>query len=76
VLLGNRLSYGQATAEVDRVACSLHSIGVRRGDRVAIMLPNCPQAVVAYYAALSLGAVAVVVNPKNWTPGLGGMSVV
>jgi long-chain acyl-CoA synthetase len=38
-------------------------LGVKKGDRVAIMLPNCPQTIIAYYATLSLGAVVVMTNP-------------
>lgn len=63
VFLGRRVTYRQLMAEVDRVASALHGLGVRKGDRVAIMLPNCPQAVIAYFATLSLGAVAVLTNP-------------
>ena len=46
---------------------ALAEMGVRKGDRVAIMLPNSPQCVIAYYAALWLGAVVVMVNPL-YTP--------
>jgi len=63
VFLGARLTYRQLKAHVDRMAGQLHAMGVRKGDRVAIMLPNCPQTVIAYYATLSLGAVAVPTNP-------------
>ncbi|MBI4400061.1 MAG: AMP-binding protein, partial [Nitrospirae bacterium] len=46
-----------------RFALALHALGVRAGDRVAIMLPNVPQALVAYYGALKAGAVVVQTNP-------------
>lgn len=61
--LGARLTYGELKAQVDRLAGQLYAMGVRKGDRVAIMLPNCPQMVVTYYATLSLGAVTVLTNP-------------
>jgi long-chain acyl-CoA synthetase len=61
--MGARLTYRQLKQHVDMLAAGLHRLGVRRGDRVAIMLPNCPQTVMAYYAVLSLGAVAVMTNP-------------
>jgi long-chain acyl-CoA synthetase len=48
---------------VDRFATALHALGVKKGDRVAVMLPNCPQTVIAYYAIVSIGAVAVMTNP-------------
>lgn len=63
VFMGARLSYRQLKQQVDRLAAALHAQGVQPGDRVAIMLPNCPQTLIAYYATLSLGAVTVMTNP-------------
>lgn len=63
VYLGSRISYRQLKDEVDALAAALAALGLRQGDRVGIMLPNCPQAVIAYYATLSLGAVTVMTNP-------------
>jgi long-chain acyl-CoA synthetase len=63
VFMGARLTYRQLKERVDRFAAGLMDLGVRKGDRVSIMLPNCPQAIIAYYATLSLGAVAVMTNP-------------
>jgi long-chain acyl-CoA synthetase len=60
---GARLTYHQLETQVNRLAGQLHALGVRKGDRVAIMLPNCPQTIIAYYATLSLGAVTVLTNP-------------
>jgi long-chain acyl-CoA synthetase len=48
---------------VERFAASLQALGVRKGDRVALYLPNCPQFVIAYLAALRVGALAVPFNP-------------
>ena len=48
---------------ISRAAAGLKKLGVKRGDRVALVLPNCPQHVVAFYAALRLGAVVVEHNP-------------
>ncbi len=61
--LGKRLTYREVADQVDRMATALHDLGVRKGDRVAIMLPNCPQTQIAYYAVLTVGAVAVLTNP-------------
>lgn len=58
-----RLSYGQLGAQARRLAAGLQALGVRKGDRVAIMLANCPQAVVAYYGVLMTGAILVQINP-------------
>ncbi len=60
---GRRTSYTQLGEQVDRAAEGLRRLGVRAGDRVALILPNCPQHVVAFYAVLRLGAVVVEHNP-------------
>jgi long-chain acyl-CoA synthetase len=65
--LGAHLTFGQLKAQADRLAGALHALGIRQHDRVGIMLPNCPQYVVAAFAALRLGAVVVNVNPL-YTP--------
>ena len=61
--VGARLTYRQLADHVSRFAASLSQLGVKPGDRVAIMLPNCPQTVITYYAVLSIGGVAVMTNP-------------
>ncbi|MGO4690055.1 long-chain-fatty-acid--CoA ligase [Glaciibacter sp. 2TAF33] len=60
---GRRTSYRSLGEQVDRAAEGLRRLGVQAGDRVALILPNCPQHVVAFYAALRLGAVVVEHNP-------------
>jgi long-chain acyl-CoA synthetase len=60
---GRRTSYAELGEQVDRAAEGLRLLGVRAGDRVALILPNCPQHVVAFYAVLRLGAVVVEHNP-------------
>ena len=57
-----RLSYAQTNGLIERVADALAARGIARGDRVALMVPNIPQFVVAYYAVLRLGAVVVPLN--------------
>jgi long-chain acyl-CoA synthetase len=61
--LGSKLTYKQLKDEVDRFATALAGLGVGKGDRVAIVLPNCPQNVITFFAALRLGAVVVEHNP-------------
>ena len=61
--LGATTTYAQLGDRVARAAEALRRIGVRPGDRVALILPNCPQHVVAFYAVLRLGAIAVEHNP-------------
>ncbi len=64
---GRTTTYADLSAEVARVAAALAAHGVRAGDPVAIVLPNCPQHIVAFYAVLRLGAVVVEHNPL-YTP--------
>lgn len=61
--MGAVTTYGTLARQVERAAQALREIGVRHGDRVAIVLPNCTTHVVAFYATLRLGAVVVEHNP-------------
>jgi long-chain acyl-CoA synthetase len=61
--MGKTLSYAELLRQVERFSRVLASLGIRRGDRVGLVLPNCPQYVIGYYAALRLGAVIVGNNP-------------
>jgi long-chain acyl-CoA synthetase len=63
LFFGKKISYGELDRLVDQFAQALAKLGVRKGDRVAIMLPNIPQMVIAYYGTLRSGAVAVPTNP-------------
>ena len=60
---GATTTYQRLGEEISRVAGGLRRLGVKPGDRVALVLPNCPQHVVAFYAILRLGAIAVEHNP-------------
>ena len=62
-LLDRHISYADLNAAVNRFAAGLQQMGVAKGDRVAIMLPNCPQFVIAAYALWRMGAVVVCCNP-------------
>ncbi|WGD38443.1 long-chain-fatty-acid--CoA ligase [Lysinibacter sp. HNR] len=64
---GATTTYGQMGDLINRVAGGLYNLGVRKGDRVALVLPNCPQHVIAFYAVLRLGAIVVEHNPL-YTP--------
>lgn len=61
--LGQDMTYRELGASVDRFARALHRLGVRKGDRVGLVLPNCPQHVIAFFGALRAGAVVVENNP-------------
>ncbi len=60
---GKTVSYRELGDRVARVANGLRELGVRRGDRVALIMPNAPQHVIAFYAVLRLGAIVVEHNP-------------
>ncbi len=60
---GKETSYYELNRTVDMLASSLQQNGMQKGDRVAVMLPNCPQYVMAYYGALRGGGIITQVNP-------------
>ena len=60
---GRTTTYAELGDQIERAAEALRRLGVEAGDRVALVLPNCPQGVVAFYAVLRLGAVVVQHNP-------------
>jgi long-chain acyl-CoA synthetase len=62
--LGAQLTYLDLKQRADALAASLARIGIVKGDRVGIMLPNCPQYIIAAFAVLRLGAVVVNINPS------------
>jgi long-chain acyl-CoA synthetase len=63
IFKGARISYAEMNRLTDRLAAGLASLGVKKGDRVGIFIPNTPQFVIAYFAILKLGAVVVATNP-------------
>ncbi|GCE19324.1 long-chain-fatty-acid--CoA ligase [Dictyobacter kobayashii] len=63
VYYGNKITYAQFSNQANRFAIELQRLGVQKGDRVAIALPNIPQFPIAFYGALRAGAVAVPTNP-------------
>jgi long-chain acyl-CoA synthetase len=60
---GSTMSYGQLDQESTAFAAALASLGVAKGDRVAVLLPNCPQFLIAEFGIWKAGAVVVAVNP-------------
>jgi long-chain acyl-CoA synthetase len=68
IFLNGRLTYAQLKEEVDRLATALSALGVVRGSRVAIHLPNLPQTVIATMATLRLGGQCVMTNPLYVPP--------
>lgn len=60
---GKETTYTQLGEKVESVAEGLRKLGVEAGDRVALVMPNCPQHVISFYAVLRLGAIVVEHNP-------------
>ena len=64
---GATTTYAELGAQIDRAAEGLRLLGVQKGDPVALVLPNAPQHIVAFYAVLRLGAIVIEHNPL-YTP--------
>ncbi|UCE83075.1 MAG: AMP-binding protein, partial [Deltaproteobacteria bacterium] len=60
---GNQLTYAELEKLSNGFASSLAALGVEKGDRVAILLPNCPQFLVAQFGAWKAGAIVAPLNP-------------
>jgi long-chain acyl-CoA synthetase len=63
IFYGNEISYKKLKELIDRFATALADLGVKKGDTVALYLLNCPQFVIAYFAALRLGAKITPISP-------------
>lgn len=61
--LGRTISYDEIAGEVARAAKGLQQLGISWGDRVGLLMPNCPAFIVCYFAVLKLGAIVVNFNP-------------
>ena len=64
------LTFGDLKDRVDRLASALAQRGIVKGDRIGIMLPNCPPYLIAVFAVLRLGAMVVNINPAYTAPEL------
>ncbi len=61
--LGDWTTYQELNDQVCQFAAALQQLGVKKQDRIALHLPNCPQFVIAYYAIVKLGAIVTPINP-------------
>lgn len=61
--MGKDMTFAELFTQAKRMANFMQAHGLKKGDRVAVMLPNCPQAVISYYATLMAGGVVVQTNP-------------
>jgi long-chain acyl-CoA synthetase len=62
---GKHISYRRLNQETNRLANALRSLGVEKGDRVLLYMPNTPQLVISFFGALKAGAVAVFTQPTT-----------
>jgi len=61
-VMDSQLTYRELNAAVNRFAAAVQKLGIKKGDRVAMFMPNCPQLVIAYYGAMRAGGIAVPCN--------------
>ena len=61
--LGKVLSYGEIARQVDRATAGLQRLGVKKGSKVGLLMPNCPTFIVYYFATLKAGGTVVNYNP-------------
>jgi len=63
IFKGGTITYKEMNELTDRLAAGLHNLGLRKGDRVGLFIPNTPQFIIAFYAILKAGGVVVATNP-------------
>ena len=68
VFYGRKMSYRDLREHVDRFAAAMHDLGIKKGDRVALLLLNSPQFIIAYFGALKAGAVLTAISPFYVSP--------
>lgn len=70
LFLGRTIRYGQLKNRVDRLAAGLAGLGIRKGDRVCVFLPNCPEFILSDWAIMKAGAVVVPTSVLRSDDGL------
>jgi long-chain acyl-CoA synthetase len=68
IFYGRKVSYKELRDQVDRFAAALHDLGIKKGDKVALLLLNSPQFMIAYYGALKAGATLTAISPVYVSP--------
>ena len=63
IFYGRKITYREGWDYIRALATALHKMGIKKGDRVSIYLPNSPQFVISFYAVLKLGGIVVQTNP-------------
>ncbi|MBS3988862.1 MAG: long-chain fatty acid--CoA ligase [Dethiobacter sp.] len=67
IFLGKEITYRKLLENINKIATAIADRGIKKGERIALMMPNCPEFVYTYYAAMRLGVVVTQVNPL-YTP--------
>ncbi len=62
---GKSKTYAQASHEIKKLANSFIDLGIKKGDRIALLMPNCPQFVIGYLSILYAGAIVTAISPLN-----------
>ncbi len=65
IFFDQQLTYGQLRDQVRRLATALRGMGIQKGDRVGVMLPNSPHFIISYYGVLEAGGVVVNISPLH-----------
>ena len=68
IFLGRKMSYRELRDQVDRFATALGDLGVKKGDKIALLLLNSPQFIIAYFGALKAGATLTAISPVYVSP--------
>jgi len=68
VFYGRKMNYRELRDQVDRFATALHDLGVKKGDKIALLLLNSPQFIIAYFGALKAGATLTAISPVYVSP--------
>ena len=63
IYFGAKINYSEVQDHVDRLAAGLQSLGIKKGDRIALFMPNCPQFVISFFGALAIGAIVTPTSP-------------
>ncbi len=63
VFFDKKINYRELNKLSNQFACALQEKGIKKGDRVLFLLPNCPQVIIGFYGALKIGAIPIPLNP-------------
>jgi len=67
IFYGKKISYQELRDKVDRLATALNDMGIQKGDRIAMLLLNSPEHIIAFYAVQKIGAIITPISPTGST---------